>query len=63
MLEFFGYGLILVLSVVLICLYPMAEFARGMASNPSAHNKSKGSCIGSLIGLILLGWWIWEVLV
>ncbi len=62
MLGFFGYAIIFIVAVVLICAYPLTAFARGMASNPSAHKRSKGGCMASLIGLALIGWWVWEVI-
>jgi len=60
MLEFFGYALIFVIALALICIFPLTEFARGMASS-GGHPSSKGGCIASLIGLALMGWWAWEV--
>lgn len=61
MLEILGYTLVGLVGLALTLTYPFSEFARGMATNPAAHEKSKGGCFASLIGLALLGWMAWDI--
>ncbi len=53
-----GTILLFIVAVVMIAAYPFSEFARGMASNPDAHEKSKGGCAVSIAGIILFAWLI-----
>lgn len=46
----FGTIIAWLICIALICCYPVTEFARGMASNPSSHSRSKGGAILSLVG-------------
>ena len=63
MLEVIGYSFILLIALAMTFAWPLTELARGMASNPGAHKSSRGGCIISIIGLALLAWWIYDVLI
>ena len=62
MLEVIGYSLVVLVAVILMAIFPLSEFARGMSTNPSAHKASTGGCFASLIGLALFVWFFWEML-
>ncbi len=61
LIEIAGYLLLTLFALALTLAWPLSEFARGMASNPSAHPTSRGGCLVSLAGLALLAAIIWDV--
>ena len=55
-METFGQIIAWAFAVALVCAFPITEFARGMASNPEAHDPSRGGCMLSVVGLGLCLW-------
>jgi hypothetical protein len=56
--EILGTAILWVVGCLMTLAFPFTEFARGMATNPSAFSPSKGGCLISLLGLALLAWLI-----
>lgn len=54
MVELFGKIVLWAIAVAALAVFPLSEFARGMATNPSAHKASRGGCLISLIGIALI---------
>lgn len=54
MVNIIGTGLLWLLALAMVAVFPLTEFARGMSSG-SPGKVSRGGCLISLIGLALIG--------
>lgn len=54
MTQLIGTILLWLVALALLAAYPFSEFARGMATNPDAHRRSRGAMVASAFGIALL---------
>ena len=59
LIHIMGTALIWLLALALFFSYPTTELARGFASNPDQHPRSRGAMVMTALGLVLISVLIW----